>query len=621
MPADKIRGYFLSLAKMVKKYYNRGAMIKITRKYIFIGVGVLIVGGIVLGAIFNKPKAEYTTADVSRGTLIQSVNETGTITPAKEIDLNFISSGQLSKLNVKVGDQVEVDQALAEIDSSSLAIKKQEAAAGLAMSQAGLTQAQLTADAAQREYDKLAASLNEAVKQAEKSQRDLEDTGSATLTTPEQAVVTAETTLKTTQATYQQGIDNKVDALKTTLDNKLASATTTLNMLTRIFAEEDPERTLGSRDQYTVLLARMALTEAKGKVASAEASMTQLKANATAANLDAAYASIDLGLAETFDALRAMFTVLLNSGPSSYLTQESIEAYKASVDSHTTATSTSIAALQAAKQALNDSRLSFNTNVLAAQQNVNAAKASYDSALTTARNTATSTRLNRDQQLASAQTRVDTAKAALVVNQAQVQQSTASLNFVSNQLSDNVLKSPIKGIITKINYEIGEQVAPSKALLSVLTENNFQIEVDIAETDIAKINLNDPAQISLDSLETDMTFEGKVYFIEPAATVIQGVTYYKVKISFDPKDLSLVKAGMTADATITTETRDNVLMMPARAVVERDNGKFVRILEGDTVREAAVTVGLSGDNGMVEVIDGVKEGDKVVTFVKDPAKK
>ncbi len=596
-------------------------MVKKTRNYILLGVGVLIVGGIVYGVVANKPKIEYTTADVTRGTLVQTVNETGTITPAKEIDLNFLSSGQLAKLTVKIGDKVEADQALAEIDSSSLAIKRQEASAGLAVAQANTTQAQMAADAAQREYDKLAASLNEAVAQAEKTKRDLEDTTAATLTTSEQAVVTAESTLSTTQATYQQGIDNKFDALVLTLENKMASGVATLDMLARIYAEEDPEHTLSSNDHYALLLARMSYQDARTKATSALASISTAKASRTSANLEAAYAASNTALSQAFEALTRMFTVLENTGPSFYLSRDAIDAYKATVDAHTTTTSTSISALQTARQALNDARLAYNTNVLSAQQNLNAAKAALDSATLTARNAAVTTRLSRDQQLASAQTRVDNARAATIVSQAQLAQAQANLSFASNQLSDNVLRSPIKGIITKVNYEVGEQVTQAKPLLSLLTENNFQLEVDISETDIAKIKLNNPAMITLDSVSADTSVEGKVYFIEPAATVIQGVTYYKVKISFDPKDIADVKSGMTADAVITTDTKENVLMMPARAIVERDNAKYARVLEGEAVRESRVVIGQSGDNGMVEVIEGVNEGEKVVTFIKDPSKK
>ena len=58
--------------------------------------------------------------------------------------------------------------------------------------------------------------------------------------------------------------------------------------------------------------------------------------------------------------------------------------------------------------------------------------------------------------------------------------------------------------------------------------------------------------------------------------------------------------------------------MPSRAVVEKNgNGKYARVLVGEKVIEASVEIGLRGDEGMVEVLSGVKEGDQVITFVKN----
>ncbi|MDD5071910.1 MAG: efflux transporter periplasmic adaptor subunit, partial [Patescibacteria group bacterium] len=73
-----------------------------------------------------------------------------------------------------------------------------------------------------------------------------------------------------------------------------------------------------------------------------------------------------------------------------------------------------------------------------------------------------------------------------------------------------------------------------------------------------------------------------------------------------------------ANVIITTASRENVLIMPSRAVIEKNNGeRYVRILVGKTVVEEPVKIGLRGDGGMVEVLSGVKEGDQVITFIKN----
>lgn len=582
------------------------------------GILIVLIAAGIYSALNRQAKIEYTTADVTKGTLVQTVNETGTITPAKEIELNFPNTGQLSSINVKVGDQVIPEQPLGQIDSSSLAIKAQEASANLSITLANVSQAQGNYQSAQREYQKLKSSLEEAVSQAQKTQRDLEDRGTGTVTTYEQAISTAESNLVSTKSTYQRGIENKQAALGTAFDNKISNATTSLDDINRILLDEDARPTLGVQNSGALSIAKANYSQSREAISQAKAQINLYKGNNNF--LEAAYSSSENALNKVFETLNNMFTVLSNSVTSPNFTQTELDAYKNNIDSQITVIASAVSALQTAKQTLDDARLSYDTNVLAAQQNISQAQANYDAALRTARNAVASSITSRDQQLASAQTRVDSTQANLGVVSAQVSQAQASVDFARNQLQDTVLKSPIKGVITKINYQVGEQVSPQKAFLSVLTENNFQLEIDIAETDIIKIKQNNQATITLDSFGEDNKFMGTVYFIEPAATVIQGVTYYKVKISFDPGDKP-VKPGMTASAVITTARLENVLMMPSRAVIEKDGNKIVRLMENDVPREVTITTGLNGDDGMIQVLSGLSEGDKVVTFVKDGSKK
>lgn len=592
-------------------------MTKKRRNWLIVIILVVIIGaGIAYGAS-RKPQIEYTTAPVTRGTLTQSVNETGTITPAKEIDLNFLNSGQLTQIDVEVGDTVTANQVLGQVDSSGLLIREQEATANLNVSIANVTQSQANFDSAQREYSKLSNSLNEAVSQAEKTQRDLEDTTSATITTYDQAIITAEANLISTKSTYQRGIENKAASLGTTLDNKISGATTSLDDINRILTDDEARETLSVKNSAVLTQAKVSYQQGRDLVVKAKTDLTLYHGNANF--LATAQLSSQTALNKVFEALNLMMSVLTNTIPAGNFTQADIDAYKAMIDAELSATSTAITSVQSAYQAWQDAKLSYDTNVLAAEQNISQAQANFEAALRTARNATATAKTNRDQQLAGAQTRIDSARANLAIAQAQVGQVQSSLELVRNQLKDATLTSPIEGIITKVNYQIGEQVVPSKAFVSVLTENNYQLELDISETDINKIRQNNPVTVTLDSLDQSIEFSGVVYFIEPAATIIQGVTYYKVKVSFDPGEQA-VKPGMTASAVITTAQLENVLIMPSRAIVERDGNKYVRILENGEVRESMVTTGLTGDNGLIEVKSGVTEGAQVVTFVKDPTK-
>jgi len=73
---------------------------------------------------------------------------------------------------------------------------------------------------------------------------------------------------------------------------------------------------------------------------------------------------------------------------------------------------------------------------------------------------------------------------------------------------------------------------------------------------------------------------------------------------------------MTANVTIITDFKENVLILPQRAVLERNGKKFVRVPEDSTFKEIEVQTGLRGSGGEIEIISGLKEGDKVITFIK-----
>ena len=197
----------------------------------------------------------------------------------------------------------------------------------------------------------------------------------------------------------------------------------------------------------------------------------------------------------------------------------------------------------------------------------------------------------------------------------------SNLEMIEKQIEENQIKAPIVGQVTKINYEIGEQISGLGPVISLLTENNFEIEIYVAESDISKIEINNEALITFDALDDDYQLLGRVYFIEPAATSISDVIYYKVKIELDlsDSDFSLIKSGMTANVDIITNFKKQVFTLPLRAVLSRDNGdRYVRVLESKDLKEVSVQVGLSGDQGLVEVISNeLQEGDLIVTLIKN----
>jgi multidrug efflux pump subunit AcrA (membrane-fusion protein) len=155
--------------------------------------------------------------------------------------------------------------------------------------------------------------------------------------------------------------------------------------------------------------------------------------------------------------------------------------------------------------------------------------------------------------------------------------------------------------------------------VELISSNGYRIEVNISEADIAKITAANAVTITFDAFGEDRTFSGTVREIYPSQTVIQEVIYYTVVIDVtDPSND--IKPGMTANLTIHTASRSNVLSVPRRAIKEKNGMKFVQILENNQPVDVQVETGLRADDGVVEITFGLTENQSVITFVKTTAK-
>ena len=145
--------------------------------------------------------------------------------------------------------------------------------------------------------------------------------------------------------------------------------------------------------------------------------------------------------------------------------------------------------------------------------------------------------------------------------------------------------------------------------------------------------LKQPAQITLDALGQDRIFSAEVTAIDPAQTVISDVVYYKVTLQIEGKyrqdktvdmvvsadDLKEIRPGMTANVTISTAYKEGALMIPERAIIERGGVKYVRVitdLKKGLFEEREVKTGLRGGDAQIEIIDGLHDGDQIITFLK-----
>ncbi len=605
-------------------------MSKKKKKWLYIGAAIIIV----LGAYFwLKPKktATYTTMAAARGPLTQTVSETGTITPLHEIDLNFQNSGTLAKLDVKVGDKVKAGQVLAELNYSGLAIQREQAAAQVAVSQAGAGQAQGNYDTAVKNLAKFKLTTQQNIDQLARTLDDLNSKDSAAQTTQAQNIVQAQTALDNSQKNGQNAIDDAAGSLATDLNNKFPVGTTALDAINKLLNDNGAKNNLGALDASSLNrtndnygAANNALTKALVAVSAAQGANDN-------AQIVAAYNQLLDALNKTLVALNSSYYLLQNSIISSSFSQTSLDGYKTGINAQISSVTVAIAELQGRKQAYDGAVLALSSNVAAAQQALTQARLGLSTNVKSTQDALTAAKLSQSQQLNTAQGQVDAAAKALAIAKAQVLSAQVGVDVVKNQISNSLLTAPLDGIIAKSNYEIGEQVTAmnaAKPIFTLDTTNAYEIDLDVAETDVNKIKLNQEADVTFDAFGNSKTFKGQVYFIEPASTIIAGVTYYQVKVSLTDANFAtaasttatstdLIKPGMTANVVITTAQKDNVLAVPLRALIDKSGSKFLNLLVNGRSVETPVSVGISGDNGMVEILSGLNAGDNVITFTSN----
>lgn len=231
---------------------------------------------------------------------------------------------------------------------------------------------------------------------------------------------------------------------------------------------------------------------------------------------------------------------------------------------------------------------SYKANVITARTNINTAL----------------TNINNQAQSINSQI------AVVASEEADIKSYEAAIQNIEVQIAKTFLRSPIDGVITKQDARVGEIALAGATLISVISASQFEVETNVPEADIAGIKIGNTADITLDAYGDDIVFKAKVSAIDPAETVIDGVSTYKVKLRFLEGD-ARIKSGMTANIDILKQEKSGVLIVPQRLVSSRNGKKFVNITENGNKKEIEVVTGLRGSGGNIEIVEGLKEGDHV----------
>ncbi|MFH1551908.1 MAG: efflux RND transporter periplasmic adaptor subunit [bacterium] len=532
------------------------------KKIIIVVSIIVIIVGAFLGfkGIFGRKDLSYEIVSVAKGEIVESISVNGAVIPAQQIDLQFEASGKIKSITAEVGDEVFSGQLLISLDSSEISAQVSASMVALDITKIRLDQV-------------LAGNRPEDIQiyqtAVDKAEIDLENRTQALVDAQEDA----ENNL---DAVYQSAL-NAVNTAYTTADQALLI--TIAGARQKYFNNYSTQINIGVREKEDIAKTDLSLSEDYLETA---------EINPTHSNIDLALNSILTALNSISDTL----TVLRGALNNPLISVSVLSSDEAGVEAERTAINSKITSLVSAKQNISSTKINNQIRINTAQSNIDTAESVLQSA---------------KDQLALRQ--AGPVLSDINLAQAQVRQAQANLWQVQARLDKMTLCAPVSGIITVIEKEQGEMAFASSPIISMISSNHFQIEANVSETEISKLELSDKVEMTLDALGPDEKFVGQVIKINPAETVVSGVIYYKITSVFDTED-KRIKSGMTVNLDIQTDKKENVLYLPYYTIKEKDGQKYVQILEDEVLKEKIIKVGLQGET-MVEIIEGLSEGDKV----------
>lgn len=517
---------------------------------IIIYIIVVVIIGALIGSwmLFRDEPNEQEIAIVRRGSVVQEVHVIGKMKASEAVDLAFEHSGKIARVDARVGSRVARGDTLMVLNQTELRAQREEALANVAVERAKL--AELRAGTRFEE-----------------------------LVVAETAVVNAEIAVVNATQALEDAKQNLVDKLK---DSYTKSDDAVRNKIDQFF--NNPQT---NNPQLSFSLTDSQLkTDIEWRRLLLESLLKQWQ--------------------RTGDSLTTASDITAYFGEA----KNNLEAVKVFLNSVALAINNPTNKPSNVSQTIWDG---WRADVATARTNINNAFSNLSSADENLKMKEASVKTSKGN-LQKSQNELALKKGGatpevIAAQEARVAQAEAKTKTIEAQIEQTVLRSPIAGVVTKAEGKMGEIVQSGALLVSVLSEQLFEIEANVPESDIGLVRREHKANVSFDAF-AESVLSGTVAFIDPAETVIDGVVNFKITIFLDHPD-ERFKSGLTADVDIETERKDGVLVIPQSSLVEEADAVFVyKTINGD-VALIPVEVGMRGINGLIEVLGGLAEGDHV----------
>ncbi|WDZ75730.1 efflux RND transporter periplasmic adaptor subunit [Ensifer adhaerens] len=258
----------------------------------------------------------------------------------------------------------------------------------------------------------------------------------------------------------------------------------------------------------------------------------------------------------------------------------------------------------------------LNAQLSETRANADEAKRVSDRAAELSKNGTVSTaEADRVRALAIAtQARVLSAEQAVAVANADIKVAEAQIDDIDLRLARTEVKAPVAGVISAKNAKVGAiATGNGEPLFAMIRDGAIEMKADVAEADIIKLAVGQPAVVTLAGGNTKV--EGTIRLIAPTVDPVSRLGTVFISLA----DTEKARAGMYASALITAEQKQTVVL-PQTAVTNENGRTIVRKVENGVIRILPVKTGIS-DGKFIEVLEGLKPGEEVVAragaYVRD----
>ncbi len=541
------------------------------------GASALIAVAVLGGGYFTYGKVTAKTAPptyilgtVTKGTLISSVSASGQVSSSDQADIKAKASGDIIWLSAKAGMHVSAGQIIATQDSTSA--QRAVTDARLAVEQAQITldrdtlQSPITYEQKKEDVQRAQQNLNDQYESVFASL-------SGTFTSLPDVVKGADDLLH-----KENDIGDNSPNI-TAYQNLFVTSQDAVQLLIRQYANRAEADYLAARTAYDASLTRFKTLRTTSSTSDLEAALVDTKKTAA---LVAQALSSETNLIDTV--IDTMNTNNLSISTKITAAQTSARSFLNSANTVSSSVSAAAKSLDTSKNAVTDAQHALDVATVGNESNGQ----SFDLKL----------ELNT------------------------VNQKKAALADAQQALADYSIRAPFAGVLATVSAKRGDSASNGTAIATVITDQRIA-ELSLNEVDATKIKLGQKATLTFDAI-TDLSLTGKVLEIDSIGTVTQGVVSYKVKIGFDSND-ARVKPGMSVNAAIIIDVKQDVLKVPSSAVKTTNGGSFVSVFTPALSQTAGtqgvtsatppemipVEIGISDDTE-TEVVSGLTEGQQVV---------